>query len=108
MHAFIVRPFKTTDGVDFDRVDRELISPALDRLHITGRTTQEIGRAGNIHADIFQLLLTADMVVADVSVHNANVYYELGIRHALRKRGAILLHAPIDDFPFDLATYRYV
>ena len=108
MHAFIVRPFGTKNGVDFDRVDRELISPALDRLQMTGRTTGDIARAGNIRADMFQLLLTADIVVADISVHNANVFYELGVRQALRDRRTFLLRASIDEVPFDLKTDRYL
>ena len=31
------------------------------------------------------------VVVADVTVHNANVFYELGIRHALRKRRSVMI-----------------
>lgn len=108
MHAFIVRPFGVKNGIDFDKVDRELISPALDRLQMTGRTTQEITQAGNIRADMFHLLLTADIVVADISVHNANVFYELGVRHALRDRRTFLLRASIDEVPFDLKTDRYL
>jgi hypothetical protein len=75
---------------------------------MTGRTTQEIARAGNIRADMFQLLLTADIVVADISIHNANVFYELGVRHALRDRRTLLLRAAIDEVPFDLKTDRYL
>jgi len=108
MHAFIVRPFGVKNGIDFERVDRELISPALDRLQMTGRTTQEVAHAGNIRADMFHLLLTADIVVADISVHNANVFYELGVRHALRDRRTFLLRASIDEVPFDLKTDRYL
>src|SRR5258705_22663 len=108
MHAFIVRPFGKKNDVDFEKVDRELISPALDRLQMTGRTTQEIARAGNIRADMFHLLLTADIVVADISIHNANVFYELGVRHALRDRRTFLLRAGIDEVPFDLKTDRYL
>jgi hypothetical protein len=44
----------------------------------------EIRRQGNIRLDMFQRLLTADLVIADISIQNANVYYELGVRHALR------------------------
>ena len=75
---------------------------------MTGRTTQEIARAGNIRADMFHLLLTADIVVADISIHNANVFYELGVRHALRDRRTFLLRAAIDEVPFDLKTDRYL
>jgi tetratricopeptide (TPR) repeat protein len=108
MRAFIVRPFGVKKGVDFDAVERELINPALDALDITGRTTGEIVAPGNIREDMFRLLLTADLVVADMSVHNANVFYELGIRHSLREKRTFLIRAAVDDTPFDLLTDRYL
>src|SRR5262249_5212495 len=108
MHAFIVRAFGTKSGVDFEQVDRVLISVALDRLQITGRTTQEIARSGNIRADMFHLLLTADLAIADIAIHSANVFYELGVRYVLREKATILLRASIDDVPFDLKTDRYL
>src|SRR3954465_3600289 len=84
MLAFIVRPFGERSGIDFDRVEKELIDPVLSDLGIEGRTTLPIARAGNIRTDMFERLLLADLVIADISIHNANVYYELGIRHGLR------------------------
>src|SRR5438128_1357166 len=108
MHAFIVRPFGIKKDIDFEKIDRELISPALARLEITGRTTAEITRQGNIRADMFQLLVTADLVIADISIHNANVFYELGLRHAFRDKSTFLLRARIDEVPFDLKTDRYL
>lgn len=107
--AFIVRPFGTKSGVDFDRVEAELISPALDRLGISGRTTGDILRTGNIRTDMFQGLLVADIVIADVSIHNANVFYELGVRHALRRAATVLIRGREggDQIPFDLFTDRY-
>jgi hypothetical protein len=107
MRAFIVRPFGVKQGIDFDRVERELIDPALTALKVTGRTTAEIVKQGNIRTDMFQRLLTADLVVADLSIHNANVFYELGIRHALRGKGTFLLRSAQDAYPFDLQTDRY-
>jgi len=108
VRAFIVRPFGVREGVDFERVERELIGPALERAGIGGRTTLEIAAAGNIRIDVFEGLLLADLVIADISIHNANVYYELGIRHALRNRVTILIRAKIADVPFDLKTDRYL
>ena len=80
--AFIIRPFgqKTAriNGVeiqiDFDRVEQELLHPALSQMGITGRTTGEIVESGNIRDDMFALLLTRDMVIADVTIHNAKRY----------------------------------
>lgn len=107
MRAFIVRPFGTQSGVDFEAVERLLIAPALQQLEIEGRTTQEMTAQGNIRADMFRMLVGADLVVADLSIHNANVFYELGIRHGLRGTGTFLLRAKLDTFPFDLSTDRY-
>jgi hypothetical protein len=118
MNAFIVRPFGIRSGIDFDKVQTDLIQPALARFEIRGGTTGKILEAGNIREDMFQQLLVADLVIADVSLHNANVFYELGIRHALRPRRTYLLRArqekprqergPEDEVPFDLRTDRYL
>jgi hypothetical protein len=113
MIVFIVRPFgkKATengDEIDFDHVEQDLIKPVLDKLGLAGGTTELIVRAGNIRADMFQELLTADLVIADISINNANVYYELGIRHALRDRPTILIRCRADVVPFDLKTDRYL
>jgi hypothetical protein len=118
MRAFIVRPFGTKDGINFDEIQKKLIDPAMDKAQIAGDTTASIVEAGNIRVDMFQLLLLADLVIADISVHNANVFYELGIRHALRSRQTVLIRAkstkpreqrgPQDEVPFDLRTDRYL
>jgi tetratricopeptide (TPR) repeat protein len=118
MRAFIVRPFNPRNGIDFDRVQKELIDPALRQAEIAGDTTQQFVEAGNIRVDMFEQLLLADLVIADISVHNANVFYELGIRHALRSRQTILIRAKVtkpredrtadDEVPFDLRTDRYL
>jgi conflict system pore-forming effector with SLATT domain/uncharacterized protein DUF4231/tetratricopeptide repeat protein len=108
MRAFVIRGFGTKAGVDFDRVHEELIAPALRQLGIDGGTAGDIVTAGNIREDMFLDLVMADVVVADVSIHNANVYYELGIRHATRNRSTVLIRARIDEVPFDLRTDRYL
>jgi Tetratricopeptide Repeats-Sensor len=106
--AFIVRPFGTKEGIDFDAVDQALIQPALKAAGVPGSTTANIAEAGNIREDMFRLLVTADLVVADLSIHNANVFYELGIRHGLRPRGTLLIRADVDSYPFDLQTDRFL
>ncbi len=52
--------------------------------------------------------MIADLVIADISIHNANVYYELGVRHALRDGHTILIRSRRDEVPFDLKTDRYL
>src|SRR5215208_1749631 len=111
--AFIIRPFGTKNGIDFDRVEHELIEPALEGHDLVGRTTGDSLKQGNIRTEMFRRLLTADVVIVDISIGNANVYYELGIRHALRNKRTFMIRCegkelPPDEVPFDLKTDRYL
>lgn len=108
MNVFIIRPFGLKEGIDFEEVEKVLIQPALDNVGVQGSTTGAIVKAGNIRHDMFQLLLVADLVLADISIHNANVFYELGIRHALREKRTILIRCGTTEVPFDLKTDRYL
>jgi tetratricopeptide (TPR) repeat protein len=108
MNAFIVRPFGQRNGIDFDHVEAELIRPAFEALGLVGGTTELLVYAGNIRTDMFEQLLLADIVVADISIHNANVFYELGVRHGLRDKRTVLIRARADEVPFDLRTDRYL
>jgi len=106
--AFVIRPFGEKEGVDFERTQRELIDPVLRELGYSGGEATQIVAAGNIRSDMFLLLLAADLVIADISIHNANVFYELGIRHGMRPNATFLLRANLDEYPFDLRTDRYL
>ena len=108
MRAFVIRGFGKKSGVDFDWVHEQLIGPALKTVGLEGGTTGLIVEAGNIRDDVIHELVMADLVIADVSIHNANVFYELGIRHAVRNRATVLIRATIDDVPWDLKAERYL
>jgi tetratricopeptide (TPR) repeat protein len=118
MRAFIIRPFGTRKGIDFDAVENKLVGPALKNVGAEGRTTGEILEAGNIRIDMFQQLLIADLVIADITTNNPNAFYELGIRHSLQEKRTFLIRAKaprpltVDEakeaeVPFDLKTDRY-
>ncbi len=115
--GFVVRPFgkrlvRAKDGseypIDFDLVQQALIDPAMKAAGIRGSTTEVIFKAGNIREDMFQMLAHADIVIADMSIHNANVFYELGARHALRPKRTYLIRYAGDEVPFDIKTDRYL
>jgi hypothetical protein len=121
--VFIVRPFgkkrvtvSDQEGqdksieVDFNKIDKDLIQAALRKNNLEGCTTEVIASAGNIRVDMFKMLIAYDLVIADISIDNANVFYELGIRHGLRPNGTILIRFPTSgkDVPFDLKTERYI
>jgi hypothetical protein len=119
--AFVIRPFgkkkakqkkddTTEREIDFDAIHKALIGPALTAVGLDGGTTVDIMEAGSIREDMFSLILEGDVVVCDMTIHNANVFYELGIRHALRKKRTVLLKGgPVaDEVPFDNLTDRYL
>lgn len=96
--------------VDFDDVYRLLLAPALEAAGLQPFRADDENSAGDILKDMFAELVTADFVVADISILNANVFYELGIRHAVGPRGVICLHAGWATRPFDVApgrTFKY-
>lgn len=110
-HAFVAMPFGVKPGfdgqpIDFDRVYAELIRPALQKGGCEVFRADEEQRAGDILADMFQELLVADLVLADLTLDNPNVWYELGVRHALRARGVVLVQGPRPYQPFDNYTDR--
>jgi tetratricopeptide (TPR) repeat protein len=105
-HAFVVMPYGTKEEIDFNRVYGELIKPALEGAGFEVFRADEEMRAGDIRTDMFQELLMADLVVADLSIDNPNVWYELGVRHALRARGVIGIRCRRDYMPFDVHTDR--
>jgi tetratricopeptide (TPR) repeat protein len=113
--AFVIRPFNKKTAVndrsiDFEQIHSALIGPALTANGLDGTTTGEIVEPGNIREDMFSLIVEADLVVCDITIHNANVFYELGIRHALRKKRTVLIKGSptADPTPFDILTDRYV
>jgi hypothetical protein len=104
--AFLLRPFGVKGGIDFDLIERELVQPALSTLNIESRKSASI--AGDLRAGLFEALLTADVVVADVSVPNPNVFYELGLAHALRDKRTLVIAAEQQPVTFDIASVHYV
>lgn len=110
-HAFVVMPFgkkKGADGqpFDFNEIYKTLIKPALEEAGFEPFRADEETASGDILTDMFQELLLADLVLCDLSIDNANAFYELGIRHALRKRGVAHIQAGRAYMPFDIFNVR--
>jgi tetratricopeptide (TPR) repeat protein len=110
-HAFIVMPFgkkKGGDGswYDFNAIYKQMIRPALEEAGFEPFRADEETASGDILTDMFQELLLADLVLCDLSIDNANAFYELGIRHAFRKRGVMHIQAGRAYMPFDIFNVR--
>src|SRR6266850_242233 len=106
LHAFVAMPFGVKENIDFNRVYDELIRPALEGAGFEVFRADEEMRPGEIRKDMFQELLLADLVVVDLSIDNPNVWYELGVRHGLRKRGVVQIQGKRDHLPFDVYVDR--
>ncbi|TRU87081.1 MAG: DUF4071 domain-containing protein [Microcystis novacekii Mn_MB_F_20050700_S1] len=109
--VFVVMPFGKKKGpddrwIDFNSIYQDLIKPALIEAGFEPFRADEESVSGDILTDMFQELLLADLVIADLSIDNANVFYELGVRHALRKRGLIHIQSGRGYMPFDIFNVR--
>ena len=108
-HAFVAMTFGKKSGydgspIDFDAIYNDLLKPAIEAAGFKVFRATEEQAAGDIKTDMFQELLIADLVVADLTLDNPNVWYELGVRHALRARGILLVQGSTDKQPFGIYT----
>lgn len=111
--CFVIMPFgekKDLDGndIDFDDVYRFFFKKAIEDLGIDCVRCDEIEEAGSIHEKMFEQIYQADVVVVDITTSNANVYYELGIRHALAKGVTILIRRKGTVIPFNIQGLQVV
>jgi tetratricopeptide (TPR) repeat protein len=106
LHVFVAMPYGRKQDIDFDAVYADYLKPALGGAGFEVFRADEEERAGDIKTDMFQELLLADLVVVDLTLDNPNVWYELGVRHALRARGVLLVQSERAYQPFDIYTDR--
>lgn len=110
--CFVLMPFgkKTAGGnhtIDFDQVYKELIKPAVEAAGMEAIRADEEEAGGIIHKPMFERLVLCDYAIADLTAANANVFYELGVRHAAKARSTVLLFAEGHGrLPFDVAQLR--
>jgi len=84
-----------------------LVEPAMREFDMTIVRADQIGRPGMITAQVIEHLVMARVVVADLSYHNPNVFYEVALRHAVRKPIVQLIRSD-DRIPFDLDQVRTI
>lgn len=109
--CFVMMPFgKKTDvaglTVDFDAVYEQVIKPATMDAGLEPLRADEEMTGGFLHRAMFERLLLCEFAVADLTTANANVFYQLGIRHAARPTGTLVLFAEEGRLPFDVTVLR--
>jgi len=97
-----------TETFDFDAVYDKLIRPCLDAEGFKPIRSDEETGAGMIHQQMIQRIIDSDLVIVDVSSWNANVFYELGIRHTAQKSGTVIIRRQAERLPFNIAGMRVI
>ncbi len=116
--CFVIMGFgKKTDysseprTLDLDATYEAIIKPAVEACRdLECIRADKVLHSGIIDKPMYDMLLNADIVIADISTANANALYELGVRHALRPRATIIIKEIDGKFHFDLnhlATLQY-
>jgi tetratricopeptide (TPR) repeat protein len=91
---------------NFDSVYQKIIAPAVVQAGLEPVRADEEKIGGTIHKPMFERLMLCHYAVADITGANPNVFYELGIRHALRPRSTVILFVEGTVIPFDIALVR--
>ncbi|MBI3783850.1 MAG: DUF4071 domain-containing protein [Deltaproteobacteria bacterium] len=111
--CFVLMPFGRKPGpggtvIDFDAVYSKLIAPAIEDAELDPLRADDEQVGGIIHKPMFERLILCEYAVADLTSANANVFYELGLRHAVKKASTVLLFAAGNTLPFDVVQLRAI
>lgn len=102
--------FETGRTLDLNATYETIIQPAVLGKGMRCVRADEIQQSGIIDVQMYEMLLRADLVIADISTGNVNAVYELGVRHALRPNSTIIMSEDQGKLHFDLnhvSTFRY-
>jgi len=99
----------TPDHAQYRAVYHNL-KPVVEKAGYSVLRADDVQKSGAITKDIVKRLGESDLVVADLTELNPNVFYELGVRHALRGKGTVMIldDKRTPDIPFDLSAYRVI
>lgn len=108
--CFVIMPFsgtQTCTEIEWENVFKYIIKPAVEESGYNYRCERNNQSVGNIIKNIIVNLNSAEIVIADLTDRNANVFYELGVRHTLNFP-TVLITQNIQDVPFDLQSYKCI
>lgn len=94
--------------IDFDHIYNTAIKPAIEDAGLEPLRGDEERTGGVIHTAMFARLLLSEYVVANLTLANPNVFYELGIRHAAKPFTTVPIFANVHPLPFDVAMIRAI
>lgn len=101
--AFVVMPFEE----EFEQIYDEVISSAFEKIGYEVNKADSLDTNRSILEDIVEGISDSDILIADLTTSNPNVFYEVGIAHGLGIP-TILLTQDLDEIPFDLKSYEII
>lgn len=108
--CFYISPIGEDDSEHRNHADLflgSIVEPALEEFELKVIRADKIGKAGMITAQILEYILKSKLVIADLSYHNPNVFYELSLRHVCRLPTVQIIRKS-DKIPFDLDQFRTI
>jgi hypothetical protein len=108
--CFYITPIGNEDSEERRHADflmEYIIKPAVKEFDLTVVRADQMGKPGMIGKQVIEHILKARLVIADLSFHNPNVFYELCLRHTTRLP-TVQLKREIDKIPFDVNQYRTI
>jgi O-acetyl-ADP-ribose deacetylase (regulator of RNase III) len=112
--CFVIMPYgrkKDIDGkeIDFDEIYKTIIEEAVSKLKgFVCTRCDNIDEPGWVHKRMIQHIFQDRVAIVDTSTLNANVFYELGVRHALRKGVTVLIRRKGTTWPFNIAGLKSI
>jgi tetratricopeptide (TPR) repeat protein len=96
----------TSAEINFDFIYQQAIKPAIEAANMEPVRADDERASRIIHKPMFEKLLLCDFAIADLTTGNSKVYYELGVRHAVRPMHTLAIFAEHHKPPFDLSVIR--
>ena len=115
--CFVVMPFgdkPDIDGkiIDFDIIYKYLIKKTIEDnlkgFNIECIRCDEIAEAGSIHSKMFEHIYQSDICLVDITSLNPNVFYELGVRHALADSITVIIRRKGTEIPFNIKGFTVI
>lgn len=102
--AFVIMQFTEP----FNSFFRHVIQPVAERVGLEAFRASDVYKPGIILEDILRDILESEVIIAEITSGNPNVFYELGYAHALRKQTILLADRATAQLPFDIRGYRVI
>lgn len=99
--CFVMMPFREP----FETYYKLIFEPAIIKANLEPIRVVDLFRPSAIVGDLWQMIQDAKVLLAELTTKNANVFYELGLAHAIGKP-VILVCESMEDVPFDLQQLR--